>query len=312
MTRPRVLVTGATGFIAQALVPRLLEQADVTLLLLEEFGSGSPLPAPLRSIRPRVDTVYADLRNFQVTARAVRGARPERVVHLAAAGVTDPFLNVNTALSHNVTGTLNLLRACFEGDGPDVQQVIVARTPGERTAMNVYAASKAAAWNFCAMYARTAGWPIQGAMIFQAYGPGQPSHLLVPAALAAARAGQDFPMTAGAQAKDWIHIDDIVAGILSLLAADVAPGEAVELGTGRSTSVLEVVQHIYELVGRGGRPQPGLLPGRPGEDPLQIANVEQTAALIDWRAQIPLAEGLARVVKAHSDLTGRRPETHIE
>ena len=97
----------------------------------------------MRSIRPRVDTVYADLRNLQVTARAVRQARPERVIHLAAAGVTDPFLNVNAALSHNVTGTLNLLRACFEGDGPDIQQVIVARTPGERTAMNVYAASKA-------------------------------------------------------------------------------------------------------------------------------------------------------------------------
>jgi dTDP-glucose 4,6-dehydratase len=312
MMRPRVLVTGATGFIAQALIPRLLDQADVTLLLLEEFGSGSPLPAALRSIRPRVDTVYADLRNFQVTARAVRQARPERVIHLAAAGVTDPFLNVNAALSHNVTGALNLLRACFESDGPDVQQVIVARTPGERTTMNVYAASKAAAWNFCAMYAHTAGWPIQGAMLYQVYGPGQPSHLLVPAALAAARAGQDFPMTAGHQAKDWIHIDDIVAGILALLAADIAPGETVELGTGRSTGVLEVVQQIYGLVGRGGRPLPGALPGRPGEDPQQVANIEQTASLIDWRARIPLAEGLASLVNALPDLTGRRPETHIE
>jgi UDP-glucose 4-epimerase len=297
MIRPRVLVTGATGFIAQALVPRLLEKADVTLLLLEEFGGSVPLPKPLRPIRPRVETVYADLRNFQVTSRAVRGARPDRVIHLAAAGVTDPFLNVNTALSHNVTGTLNLLRACFESDGPDVQQVIVARTPGERTAMNVYAASKAAAWSFCAMYARTAGWPIQGAMIYQTYGPGQPSHLLVPAAVAAAFAGQDFPMTAGTQAKDWIHVDDVVSGILALLASDIAPGATVELGTGRAIGVLEVVQQIYELVGRGGRPRPGALPGRPGEDQEQVANTEETAALIDWWAQIALAEGLARMVE---------------
>lgn len=295
MTRSRLLVTGGTGFVARALVPRLLERADVTLLLLEEFGGSLPLPGPLRPLRARLNTVYADLRNYQLTARAVRDARPERVIHLAAVGVTDPFLNVNVALSHNVTGTLNLLRACFEAYG-DVQQVILARTPGERTAMNVYAASKAAAWAFGAMYARTAGWPINGAMIFQAYGPGQPDHLLVPAALRAARAGQDFPMTGGRQAKDWIHIDDVADGLLALLDADAPPGAMVELGTGVATPVAEVVQQLYALVGRGGRPLPGALPGRPGEEPVQVADVAAAAGLINWRARIPLATGLARLL----------------
>lgn len=294
MSRPRVLVTGGSGFVARALVPRLLDRADVTLLLLEEFGSGLPLPAPLGRLRPRLDTVYADLRNYQVTARAVRQARPERVVHLAAAGVTDPFLNVHTALSHNVTGTLNLLRACFEAYG-DVAQVIVARTPGERTAMNVYAASKAAAWTFCEMYARTAGWPIHGAMIFQAYGPDQLPQLLIPSALRAALAGEDFPMTDGRQEKDWTHIGDIVDGILSLLESDLPPGATAELGTGQATSVLEVVRQLYTLVGRGGRPLPGALPSRPGETPCQVADAAATAALIGWRARRSLAEGLAEL-----------------
>ncbi len=296
MSRPRVLVTGATGFIARALVPRLLEQADVTLLLLEEFASGTPLPPPLGRLRPRLDAVYADLRNYPLTARAVRQARPDQVIHLAAVGVTDPFLNAHTAISHNVTGTLNLLRACFEAEDQEVRQLIVARTPGERTAMNVYAASKAAAWAFCRMYARTAGWPIHGAMIFQAYGPGQLPHLLVPAALGAAQAGEDFPMTAGGQAKDWIHIDDVVGGFLAVLGSDLPPGETVELGTGRATDVTTVVQRIYDLVERGGRPRPGLLPGRPGEEPLQIADADRTATLTGWRAAIDLETGLRRLV----------------
>jgi nucleoside-diphosphate-sugar epimerase len=297
MTKARVLITGGTGFVARALAPRLAEVAEVTLLLLEEFGSGTPLPAPIRQLRPRLDVVYADLRNYQLTARAVRQARPDHVIHLAAVGVTDPFLNVNTALSHNVTGTINLLRACFESDGLDVQQLITARTPGESAAMNVYAASKAAAWNFCAMYARTAGWPIHGAMIFQAYGTGQPAHLLAPAALQAALAGDDFPMTSGTQEKDWIHIDDVVGGILAALDADLTPGETVELGSGRAVSVLEVVEMIYGLVGRGGRPRPDTLPGRPGEEPKQVANAERAAALLGgWRAAIPLSDGLARLV----------------
>jgi nucleoside-diphosphate-sugar epimerase len=295
--RPRILVTGATGFIGRALVSHLVEQADVTLLLLEEFASGLRLPDPLPSLRGQVDAVYADLRNYQVTSRAIRQANPDRVIHLAAAGVTDPFLNVHTALSHNVVGTVNLLRACFEAGNHNIRQLIVARTPGERTAMNVYAASKLAAWDFCRMYVRTAHWPIHGAMIFQAYGPGQPAQLLVPAAVAAAIAGANFPMTSGRQSKDWIHIDDIVAGFMRLATAELEPGATVELGTGIATDVSEVVRQIYELVGRGGRPLTGVLPRRPGEDDEQMADAVTTARLIGWQAQITLAEGLARVIE---------------
>ncbi|HRN66703.1 MAG TPA: GDP-mannose 4,6-dehydratase [Promineifilum sp.] len=275
-----------------------MEEAEVILLLLEEFGSGTPLPAPLDKLRPNLETVYADLRNYQLTARALRQARPDKVIHLAAVGVSDPFLNVNTALSHNVTGTLNLLRACFEADGMDVSQLVVARTPGERTAMNVYAASKAAAWSFCRMYARTAQWPIQGAMIFQAFGPHQPPHLLIPAALQAALAGEDFPMTTGEQEKDWIYIDDIVAGFQALLRAELLPGTTVELGTGRATRVADVVEELYGIVRHGGRPIIGAIPNRPGEAPRQIADAKQTAATINWRADLSLSEGLRKLVNS--------------
>ncbi len=296
MSRPRVLVTGATGFVGRALLPRLVGQADVTLLLLEEVA-GAPLPAPLGPLRPELDVVYGDLRNYPLTARAVRQARPDRVIHLAAAGVAEPFLDPRIALSHNVTGTLNLLRACFDSDAT-TQQLIVARTSAELAPSNVYAASKAAAWAFCAMYARAAAWPIHGAMIFQAYGPGQPPALLLPAALNAARAGQDFPMTEGQQEKDWIHVDDVAEGLLALLGRDLPPGTTVELGTGQTTAVRAVVERLYALAGQGGRPLAGALPSRPGEALRQAADAAGTAALIGWRARVGLEEGLAGLVAA--------------
>lgn len=295
MSRPRILITGGSGFIAQSLVPRLLDSADVTLLLLEEFGSGLPLPGSLARLRPKVDVVYADLRNYRLTARAVHQARPDHVIHLAAVGVSDPFLNVHTAVSHNVTGTLNLLRACFESY-VDTQQVIIARTPGERTAMNVYAASKAAAWMFCEMYTRTSGWPIHGAMIFQAYGPGQSPQLLLPSALRAARAGADFPMTHGRQEKDWIYIDDVATGIAAMVDAPLSPGETVELGTGHAISVLDAVSDLYQKVGRGGRPLPGFLPERPGEEQRQVADAATSANRIGWQARWTLGSGLDRLI----------------
>lgn len=103
-------------------------------------------------------------------------------------------------------------------------------------------------------------------------------------------------MTDGQQAKDWITIDDVADGLLALLGAELPPGATVELGTGVATEVVAVVQRIYELVGRGGRPRPGALPSRPGETERQAADADATAALIGWRARVSLDEGLARLV----------------
>lgn len=291
----RVLVTGATGFIGRFLIPHLLQREDtaVTLLLLES-QSGTPLPPPLNQLRPQYEVVYADLRNFQLTLRAVQEAQPDKVIHLAAAGATDPFLPVEQALRHNVTGTVNLARACFEKTAVTTQ-LIMARTPGERSAMNVYAASKAAAWQFARMYGRTQAWPLHGGMIFQAYGPGQPDRAFIPAAFRAALAGEDFPMTAGAQQRDWIFGADVAAGLAAMLGAPLEPGTTVELGTGQVTTLAGVAEMIYDVVGRGGRPLPGALPSRPGEEASQIANVGETAVQIQWQAAISLRQGLTRL-----------------
>ncbi len=291
----KVLVTGGTGFIGRSLVPHLIKQpnTDVTIMRLEA-ESGLPFPPPLANLRDQFEVVYADLRHFRMTVRAIREAEPDAIIHLAAVGATDPFLAVDTAVRHNITGTLNLLRACFEKTH-STQQIIVARTPGELTGMNPYAASKAAAWNFCEMYGRTQNWPIHGALIFQAYGPHQPPQTLITAAFKAALAGQDFPMTAGTQKRDWIYIDDVATGFAAILGTKLKPGTTVELGTGQLTSVANVVRQIYALIGREGQPQIGVLPSRPGEETVQVADVVRTKEQVGWETAVTLKQGLAQL-----------------
>ncbi len=296
----RILITGATGFIGQVLVPYVLAQPETAVsLLLRESYSGQPLPPPFASQREQLQFVYADLRNYQLTARAVAEAEPDIVIHLAAVGVTDPFMSVDAALRHNLNGTINLARACFEKRF-GTRRLVVARTPGEQSSMNVYAASKAAAWQFCQMYARTQGWPIVGGMIFHAYGPGQSERNLIPAAIEAALGGHDFPMTAGAQRRDWIYVEDVVAGLWqTAVFPHLSPGTTVELGTGQATSVADVVRLIYKLFGQGGQPLIGRLPGRPGEEPTQVADVAQTEGLIGWKTAVSLHDGLRKTVNSN-------------
>ncbi|MFW6184766.1 MAG: NAD-dependent epimerase/dehydratase family protein [Chloroflexota bacterium] len=294
----RVLVTGATGFIGQHLIPHLLQSGHTAVLLVREgYGMGQPYPHRLAALRPQFEAVYADLRNASLTRRAVQEAEPDAVIHLAAAGVTNPYLDVNLALRHNVTGSLNLLRATFESYG-NVRQMLVARTPGERAPSTIYHASKAAAWQFFMMYAASQEWPIHGAMIFQAYGPGQPHKTLVPSAIRTAIAGNSFPMTSGKQERDWIYIDDVVRGFTQALASSLPPGITLELGTGIATSVAAVVSKIYALVGAGGRPQPGMLADRPGEAQRQVAEPEPTRTRLGWEPRTSLEAGLEKTVAA--------------
>jgi nucleoside-diphosphate-sugar epimerase len=296
----KVLVTGGTGFIGQHLVPALLAAGhDVALLVRAPRTDAPSLPPSLSGLRAQLQLTYADLRNFALTSRSVREVVPDAVVHLAARGATDPFLPPEAALRHNVSGTVHLLRACFESER-GITRLLAARTPGETNPHSPYTASKAAAWAFCAMYAGTQGWPIVGATIFQAYGPGQSSHALVPAAVRAAQAGEDFPFTAGRQRRDWIYVGDVADALVQMVSANLPSGSSYDIGTGKAIAVRDVVTTIYELADRGGRPRPGLLPDRPNEPAMQRADTETTAEILGWRASLALKDGLAKLIAAAS------------
>jgi dolichol-phosphate mannosyltransferase len=147
------------------------------------------------------------------------------------------------------------------------------------------------------MYAGAHDWPIVGATIFQAYGTGQSPHALVPAAIRAAQAADDLPMTSGQQQRDWIYVADVADALTRMVVSALPPGSSCDIGTGKATPVQDVAALIYRLVGRGGQPRPGLLPDRPNEPDRLLADIESTSALLGWRAGYPLRDGLARLVQ---------------
>lgn len=286
----RVLVTGASGFIGARLVARLAAMGVHVACQALPGENLSRLPVA-------ADACYrVDLCNAEAIRRMVACAAPEVVFHLAAAGVTQPFLPLEEALQANLYGTVHLLRAVAGS-----ARVVLARTAGERGNLNPYAASKHAAWCVAQMLHRTEGWPLVGLMLFQVYGPGQSARALVPAAVSAALAGENFAMTRGEQVRDWVYVDDVIGAFVSAACAPGVVGATVEIGTGRGTCLRDVVGRIWSLAGARGRVLAGALPDRPGEVGAQVADPEPAACLLGWRAQTALDEGLARTLAAHRE-----------
>lgn len=295
----RTLITGATGFIGRHLTQRLIEAGAIVGAGAfpgedGEYARALPKPAIL---------IPLDVQDPKSVQAAIAMFEPEVVFHLAAVGVSDPQIDPLTALDVNVEGTIHLLEAVRSRQ---VNRVVLVGTCYEYGAretvegldpFNFYAASKVASWAFARAYWRSLAFPLVTARLFQVYGPGQPGHTLVPSAIHAALAGEDFPMTVGEQERDFIYVEDVVEGMLAAATAPDIEGESLDLGTGVGHTVYEVVERIWAMTGARGRILRGALPSRPGEGMRLVADAERTARLTGWRATTGLEEGLRRTVE---------------
>jgi nucleoside-diphosphate-sugar epimerase len=151
------------------------------------------------------------------------------------------------------------------------------------------------------MYWRAYGLPVITVRPFQVYGPGQPKHTLIPAAIRKGLVGQDFSMTPGEQERDFIYVDDVVEGMVAAAVAPGINGHSFDLGTGRIYSVYQVVERVWAMTGAQGRVLRGELPYRPGEVKHLVADADRTAQLTGWRAQVGLEEGLRETVRWYKE-----------
>jgi nucleoside-diphosphate-sugar epimerase len=250
----------------------------------------------------QIERVALDMQDRESVRRVVKDAAPDVVFHLAAIGVTDSRVDPSSALAVNTGGTVHLLEALREqGVGRGVL-VGTCHEYGARETIegvdpfNAYAASKVAAWAFGRMYWRAHGLPIITVRLFQVYGPGQPEHTLIPAAIRTALAGEDFSMTPGEQGRDFVYVADVVEGMFAAARAPQIEGQSLDLGTGVVRPIRQVVESIWQLAGGTGRIRPGDLPYRSGEVMSLVADADRTARLTGWRAGVELEEGLRRTI----------------
>ncbi|MGB4675711.1 MAG: NAD-dependent epimerase/dehydratase family protein [Aggregatilineales bacterium] len=300
----RFLVTGGAGFIGSALANRLVALGH-EVRVIDNLTSGDPDRLDPRVLFTRGDV--ADIPKLWTLLQDV-----SCVYHLAARVSVPESIKYPRDYNHvNVGGTVSVMEAMRDAG---VQRVVLASSGavyGSQSEQPLhedlipnpdspYAVSKLAAET----YVRTIGalWGIEtvALRIFNAYGPGQQlpaSHApVIPRFIRAAQTGASLVVfNNGEQTRDFVYIEDVVDALVAAATAPDVDRHVINVGSGRETSINELVAAIGEVLAMRLEP----LYNRDRESGVQrmCADITRAERLLGFVPRTDLHEGLRCTVE---------------
>ena len=330
-TNPRVLVTGAAGFIGFHVADRLLKSGAAVAGLdnLNAYYDVQLKRDRLAQLEGRAGFGFheLDLSDHEGVEGLFSSFKPTSVIHLAAqAGVRYSIENPRAYTTSNVDGFLSILEACrhhrvdhliyassssvygtnkkvpFKEDDPVCEPV------------SLYAATKRANELMARTYSHLYGIRASGLRFFTVYGPwGRPdmAPYIFTKAISEGRPIKVF--NHGRMKRDFTYIDDITTAILGLI--DVPPalrdaeGEACvphtiyNIGNHTPIELERFIAAIEAAVGQ--RAEKVMLPMQPGDVPITYADVEKLTAATGFEPDTTIEDGIAKFVDWYRDYHGR-------
>ncbi len=184
------------------------------------------------------------------------------------------------------------------GEGEDKALPLPEDSPAEPLAP--YGQSKFAAEGYVALYERLYGLSGISLRLGNVYGPRQdPLGEAGVIAIFCGRLRSGEPPTVfgdGTQTRDYIYVGDVVAAALA--AAGSTAGGAYNIGTGRETSVLELIEQLRELGGVEDF-EPEFAPARTGEVQRITIDPARAGQDLGWSPQTELEDGLRRTLETY-------------
>jgi UDP-glucuronate 4-epimerase len=311
----KVLVTGAAGFIGYHVCKRLLARGDTVIGLDNLDASGDVTLKGTRLTRLRAATKFRfhrmDIRDVKSCRELFEGAKPERVVHLAArVGVRSTAAEAQDYTETNVTGFLQVLELCRQAKVGHLvfassSSVYGAGTPvpfSEKAQadrpLSLYAVTKRANEMMAHVYSHQYGMPVTGLRLFTVYGPWGRPDMAPMLFLRAMLEGRAIVLNGeGKMQRDFTYVDDAVEALVRVLdkpPEGAPPYRVLNVGRGAPVPMARFVDLLEERLGTKAWVE--LRPARPEEMELTCADVTALEHETGFRPSVTLEQGLAKLV----------------
>jgi UDP-glucose 4-epimerase len=300
------LVTGGAGFIGSNLVWALLERGH-DVRVLDNFSSGHRRNLPISDI----ELIEGDLRSFERVITAVRGI--EVVFHQGALPSVPRSLQDPLATNAvNVEGTLNVVLAARDHG---VQRLVFASSsslygdlPGlprvetqPLAPLSPYAVAKLAAERYVLIANRVFGLEAVALRYFNVFGarqdPASGYAAVVPKFIMQMLLGQRPTIYGdGSVSRDFTYIDNVISANLAAATATEAPGLAINVGTQRTYTLLQLVERVNTHL--GARIEPLFAPARAGDVQESIADISLARQVLGYEPSVDFDTGLQLTISA--------------
>jgi len=314
----RVLVTGGAGFIGSHLCARLLEQGH-SVLCVDNFFTGTRSNIAALVGNPNFELMRHDI-TFPLYVEV------DEIYNLAcpASPVHYQFDPVQTTKT-SVIGAVNMLGLAKRLRVP-ILQASTSEVYGDPSVhpqfeeywgnvnpigpRSCYDEGKRCAETLFFDYHRQHNIPIKVIRIFNTYGPHMHPNdgRVVSNFIVQALRGEDITIYGdGMQTRSFCYVDDLVRGMMAMMATPDEVTGPVNLGNPGEFTMLELAELVLELTGSSAKLDFRPLPQ---DDPKQRKpDTTKARALLDWEAQIALREGLGHTISYFREVIGRAGES---
>jgi dTDP-glucose 4,6-dehydratase len=331
----RILITGGAGFIGSALARRMIAQAAGPVLVYDKLTYAGDVRTLAGAVEAgQCQFVQADICDRAALDRTLADFQPDAIAHFAAESHVDRSIDGPAAfIETNLVGTYQVAQAALDywRNGDDglkqrfrllhvsTDEVYGALGPtgkfSETTAYDPrspYSASKAGSDHLISAWHHTYGLPAMISNCSNNYGPYHFPEKLIPLVILNALHGEPLPVYGdGQQVRDWLHVDDHVAALETILRRGV-PGQTYMVGGDSERTNLDVVETICDLVDElaaplASGPRRGLIrfvADRPGHDRRYAVDFTKLQTQLGWAPTRSFEQGLRDTViwyLAHED-----------
>lgn len=296
----KILVTGGAGFIGSHIVDQLIEQ-DEEVIVIDNLSTGNQ-----DQLHPKAKFYQAELTDADGLIEILSREKPEVVIHQAAqtrvqTSVDDPVFDADT----NILGTIHLLEACHQTNVRKLVFASSAAVYGDPTYLPIdeshpirplsgYGIGKHTAEQYLHVYKNLYGLEYTILRYANVYGPRQdPRGEGGVISVFLNRLIQERELTIfgdGQQTRDYVFVEDIARA--NIAAITHGEGQVMNVGTGHSTSLNQLVELMAEITGKAVKKE--YQPARSGDIKDSAFHYTKAKEMLVWEPKVALKEGLRR------------------
>ena len=314
----KILVAGGAGYIGSHVQKQLLEEG-FDVLIYDNLSSGDKINV-LKDSQFIEGDILDKKRLNEAMSQGIDG-----VVHLAAKkAVGDSMIYPEIYAENNISGSINILNAMSDNGVKHIVFSSSAAVYGMPeyipidenhpiNPINYYGYTKLAIEQNMAWYAKLGRLNYAALRYFNAVGYAadksitgreRQSQNLMPIVMETATGkrekfsiyGRDYDTPDGTCIRDYVHVSDLARAhtIAMRKLMDGAQSFAVNLGTGKGTSVTEIVEATEKVIGKKLNYDYG--PRRPGDPAILTAKADKAFELLGWKPEYTNVEDIIRTV----------------